>query len=322
MLRKKKKKNSMPDYYEELCISRAAQPEDVSKAYRMASLKYHPDNNTQLSGDKAKEYTHKFRFVAEAYEVLSNPKLRAVFDMYGEAGLTQMGYKFSGDAKKVFETFFGVDSPFQLLGSYKYFTKTGGNAKPAVTIPPLEIEVVVSFEDVYLGCTKHISYTTVHFDQNGRKTATTKDSVLEFVVARGMPVGSSVTFVGKGHSRDGAPAPGDVVCKLLAQPHSRFTLQNSNLVYEKKITLSEALSGLSMSVKTLDDRSLEVCIEEVVHPSYIRVLEGEGMPFFDEKGGAKSVTYGNLIITFKVEYPKYLSANQKVELARILSASE
>ena len=70
------------DYYKILGLqSRGASEEDIKKAYRKMALKYHPDKN------KAAGAEEKFKEIAEAYEVLSDPKKRQVYDQYGEEGL-------------------------------------------------------------------------------------------------------------------------------------------------------------------------------------------------------------------------------------------
>ena len=69
---------SQEDYYRTLGINREASAEEVKKAYRKLARKYHPDVNP---GDKQAE--ERFKKISEAYEVLSDPKKREVYDAYG-----------------------------------------------------------------------------------------------------------------------------------------------------------------------------------------------------------------------------------------------
>ncbi len=86
--------NQMPttpkhDYYETLGVSRAASDDDIKKAYRKLARKYHPDLNP---GDKSAE--GRFKNVQEAYEVLSEPKKREMYDQvgfYSDSGFPSAG---------------------------------------------------------------------------------------------------------------------------------------------------------------------------------------------------------------------------------------
>ncbi len=95
------------DYYEVLGVDRGASSEQVKRAYRKGALKCHPDN---FKGDKA-EGEAKFKELAEAYEVLSDPVKRQRYDRYGHAGLRDAGlHDFSkmgfGDIFSMFEDIF------------------------------------------------------------------------------------------------------------------------------------------------------------------------------------------------------------------------
>jgi molecular chaperone DnaJ len=71
------------DYYEVLGIDRSANPEQIKQAYRQLALKWHPDRNP------APEATDRFKEVAEAYAVLSDPTKRAQYDAAGHAGVSE-----------------------------------------------------------------------------------------------------------------------------------------------------------------------------------------------------------------------------------------
>src|SRR5438045_7119240 len=66
------------DYYETLGVPRKAESEDIRKSYRKLARKYHPDLNP---GDKSSE--ERFKNVQEAYDILSDPKKRQMYDQFG-----------------------------------------------------------------------------------------------------------------------------------------------------------------------------------------------------------------------------------------------
>lgn len=73
---------SKRDYYEVLEVERNATEAEIKKAYRQKAIQFHPDKNPDN-----KEAEEKFKEAAEAYEVLSNPEKKAMYDKYGHAGL-------------------------------------------------------------------------------------------------------------------------------------------------------------------------------------------------------------------------------------------
>ena len=68
------------DYYKMLGIPKGSNEEEIKKAYRRMALKFHPDKNTDANAED------KFKEIAEAYEVLSDPKKRVIYDQLGEEG--------------------------------------------------------------------------------------------------------------------------------------------------------------------------------------------------------------------------------------------
>ena len=71
------------DYYEVLAVGRDGTAEQIKQAYRQLALKWHPDRNT------APDATDKFREIAEAYAVLSDPAKRQAYDATGHAGVSE-----------------------------------------------------------------------------------------------------------------------------------------------------------------------------------------------------------------------------------------
>lgn len=79
------------DYYEILGVSKTASAEEIKKAYRKLAMQHHPDRN---QGDKASE--EKFKEVTEAYEVLSDPEKKRMYDQFGHSAFTQQGFGGAG----------------------------------------------------------------------------------------------------------------------------------------------------------------------------------------------------------------------------------
>lgn len=96
-------------YYEVLEVTREASPEEIKKSYKKLAVQFHPDRN---QGDDTASV--RFKEVAEAYEILSDPDTRSRYDRYGHAGVdgNMGGQGFGGfhDAMDLFGQLFGVQS--------------------------------------------------------------------------------------------------------------------------------------------------------------------------------------------------------------------
>ncbi|MCX5861516.1 MAG: molecular chaperone DnaJ [Deltaproteobacteria bacterium] len=100
------------DYYVVLEVNKAATPEELKKSYRQLALQYHPDRN---KGDKQAE--EKFKEAAEAYEVLSDPEKRQLYDRFGHAGLQQSGFTGFRNFDDIFSSFGDIFEEFFSFGS-------------------------------------------------------------------------------------------------------------------------------------------------------------------------------------------------------------
>jgi DnaJ family protein A protein 2 len=89
--------------YDVLEIQPGASEQEIKKAYRKLAMRYHPDKNAH-----SPEAADKFKEVGHAYEILSDPQKRQIYDQYGEEGLNGDGGMGGGmSAEDLFSQFFG-----------------------------------------------------------------------------------------------------------------------------------------------------------------------------------------------------------------------
>src|ERR687892_428451 len=110
------------DYYQLLGVDRGASDTEIKKGFRKLARELHPDVNRHDP-----EGEEKFKRAAEAYEVLSDPERRRVYDAFGEQGLRSGGWSPRaggfGNLEDILESFFGRGDP--LFGDMFGFSPSG-----------------------------------------------------------------------------------------------------------------------------------------------------------------------------------------------------
>lgn len=93
--KKKEKLSKKKDYYKVLGLDKSADESKIRKAYKLLALKWHPDKNTE-NESKRSMAEKKFKEINEAYEVLSDPKKKKMFDNGMDPNDPESGAGFSG----------------------------------------------------------------------------------------------------------------------------------------------------------------------------------------------------------------------------------
>lgn len=162
------------DYYDVLGINKSATEDEIKKAFRKKAMEFHPDRNKEPGAEE------KFKEVNEAYEVLSDPKKRQMYDQYGHAGVDGQGFAGGGagfDPFDIFNQFFGggaangdsVHTEFTSSGfdgfSDIFSSFFGGNASGASRRrysnerdANLMISITLTFVESIIGAKKTIEY--------------------------------------------------------------------------------------------------------------------------------------------------------------------
>ncbi|CAF2014494.1 unnamed protein product [Brassica oleracea] len=316
------------DYYNILKVNRNATEDDLKKSYRRLAMKWHPDKNpnTKLEAEA------KFKQISEAYDVLSDPQKRAIYDQYGEEGLTDMpppgstgnNGRANGfnprNAEDIFAEFFG-SSPFDFgsAGRSMRFQSDGGGMFGGRTYtdgavpkkpPPVESKLPCTLEELYSGSTRKMKISRSLIDTNGRQGQETE--VLTIDVKPGWKKGTKIKFPDKGNETVNQ-LPADLVFVIDEKPHDLFKRDGNDLITSKRVTLAEAIGGTTVSINTLDGRNVPVGVTDIISPGHEHVVTGEGMPVAKEPRNK-----GDLKIKFDVQFPTRLTTDQKSALKRVL----
>ncbi|CAN4097350.1 unnamed protein product [Withania somnifera] len=318
-------------YYEVLGIPKDSSQDELKKAYRKAAIKNHPDKG----GDP-----EKFKELAHAYDILSDPEKRELYDQYGEDALKEgMGGSGGGHSPfDIFESIFG--GAFGGGCSFR-----GSRMKQGEDIMHT---LRVSLEDLYNGTTKKLSLSRnilcpkcrgtgsksgasrrCHGCQGTGMRVTTRQivpgmiqqmqhvcpdcrgsvrgkkitqekKVLEVNVERGMLHGQKIIFNAEA---DEAPdtITGNVIFVLQQKNHSKFKRKSDDLYVEHNLSLIEALCGFQFVLTHLDGRQI------LIKSSPGEVIKPDKYKAINDEGMpnyGRPFIKGRLYIHFNVEFPE------------------
>ena len=271
------------DYYEVLGVNKNATDDELKKAYRKLAKKYHPDANP----DNKKEAEEKFKEVNEAYETLSDPQKRRMYDQFGADGPQGFGggqgpfgqggyYSYSssgfngfddfGDLGDIFSSFFGGG-----FGGRASSRKQNGPRKGA----DLNLRMEITFEQAFSGVEKEITVTRNETCDNCHGT--------------GAKPGTSVT---KCTMCNGTGQVTQVQNTILGQMQTRRTCTACHGTGEVIKEPCDICHGRGTVRK---QPRIKVKIPAGIDDNQTVVLRGEGEP--GEKGGPK----GDLYITVRIK---------------------
>ena len=304
------------EFYKLLGVAKNANENDIKKAYRKLAVKYHPDKSP---ADKKEEYTEKFKEISEAYEILSDPKKRQIYDKFGkEAALGNdngPGGSSGVNPFDIFNQFFGGHGGFSEMpeGFHQFHSmggmprgfssRFGGHNFTQRKATNSQYIINITLEEGYTGIKKEIIYNITNNDKYEEKK-----EIIE--IPKGCCQRIKMMKEGLGNKKKGLE-DGDLEIIVNIIEHELFKVNQNNLIHEKKIKFGTSLLGCKFQLKMLDGKDININIVGQIFNDEIRVIKNKGC--IDLRSGQQ----GDLIIKFEVEKCGYLSKNEISQLKTI-----
>jgi len=342
------------DFYKLLGISRNASHKEIKKAYRQKSLEFHPDKN------KSEGAAEKFSEIARAYEVLSDENTKEIYDTQGEEGIKrhEEGGRGGGGGDPFDDMFshFG----FNFGGGGQRNRDDGQRRTESVQIPlrldlkqlyngeMLELQYIrevlcknwedcvrkdstcsgpgvkVVRQQLAPGFVQQVETSAPQCVSRGKswrsnckacpdgKTETEKIE-LTIDVTKGMREGERITFEGVTDEKPGFTA-GDLHFIIQENEDRHFHREGDHLYMTKEIPLVDALTGFSLGLTHVDGHKFTVDVDGVTECDHVMRVPMKGMPRRSGRG------FGDLYITFEVDFPDTLTETQRDGIRKILSS--
>lgn len=291
-------------YYEILGVSNSASQDEIKKAFRKLSKKYHPD-----IAENKEEAEEKFKEISVAYDVLSDEQKRRMYDQLGHDAYVNGGSQgFNSNGFNDFSGFGGFSgfSGFSSSGDFSFediFSSFFGGGSQRVNIKGdnLTVALDVSLEDIANGATKEFKYK--------RRTKDGVETVTKTIkIPEGAMEGTRYSISGGGHIgqdyNDIKAEYGDLHILIREKKHKHFTRHNQfDLIYSLNLSPVSAILGDTVEIPLLNDEKTTINIPSGTQPDKVFKLSGKGLP---SKYGK-----GNLYIQVNILIPTKLSRKEK-----------
>ncbi|AMD19882.1 HCL269Cp [Eremothecium sinecaudum] len=339
--------------YDLLGVSPSAGDAEIKKGYRKAALKYHPDKPTGDT-EKFKEISEAFEILSDTKkrEIYDTYGLEAARGNAPGAGFGNGGSSggfggFGGgnsfsqeDAFHIFSQFFGgssggAGSPFGFStagtgddfgfgsgfpGGASFHASTGGipgafsgmsggsgmhsHSSPQHDEKVVQVNLPVSLEDLFVGRKKSFKIT-----RKGPGDISEKKQI-DIQLRPGWKAGTKITYKNEGDYNPATGGRQTLQFIIQEKPHEYFKRDGNDLEYTLPLTFKESLLGFSSKVKTIDGRQIHLSKSQPVQPSEKSRYPGQGMPLSKNPNER-----GDLIVSYKIDYPIYLNEAQKQAIA-------
>lgn len=305
----------MSDFYKVLGVSKDSNQEEIKKAYRKLSLKHHPDKN---GGNDT-----KFKNISEAYETLGDEGKRQMYNMQQNnpfanmGGMGGMGDMRGGGADEFLNMLFGGMGGMGGMGGIN-FANMGPNvrifrngvqvnAKPE----PLIKKIIITLQDSFNG-----TKVPIEIERNIRtNNVNTKEVERVYIdIPMGIDDNEMIILRGKGNIIN--DSRGDVKIHVTIKNNTEFVRKGLDLYYTKTISLKDALIGFTFDLHHISGKKYTINNNgTVITGDYKKMVRNMGMK--RERPHPASPMVGNLIISFKIDFPKELTKEQREAIEKV-----
>jgi len=269
----------MEDYYNLLGVSDKASDEEIKKAYRTSSLKHHPDRG----GDKS-----KFQSINEAFQTLGDPQKRKMYDMQkgnpfmggmpGMPGMPGMDGGMMGNPDDFLKMFFGGGIPFGMSGGPRVQIFRNGrpvNMNTMMKPTPINKTINITLAQAYKGVNIPVEVERWYQENDIKRVETERIYV---PIPMGIDNQEIIILENKGNVVSDK-IKGDVKVFINVENNTEFIRDGLDLLFQRKITLKEALCGFSFDIKHLSGKTYTInnTNGKIITTHYTKTIQHMGM---------------------------------------------
>jgi len=299
-------------FYDILGVNKNSTHDEIKKAFRGLSLKWHPDRNRDVNA------VDKFQKINEAYETLGDLQLREDYDN-SKTNLFDPNKQYN--MNDIFSSIFNVNLGNTMGGFSSFQGMPGGpriqifrNGCPINTQDsmqkPLPIIKTIALNMQQVLCSDQIPVEIERWIiENGIKKF--EKETIYVTIPKGVDDNELLTIRDKGNILNDE-CKGDIKIFMKIDNNTEFVRKGLDLLFNKTISLKESLCGFNFELKYINGKTYTINNNKgnIIPFNHTKTIPGMGL--------TREGHIGNLIIVFNIEFPKSLTEEQILKLNDIL----
>ena len=307
---------SYDNYYNILNLSKNATINDIKKAYRQLSMKFHPDKNLNSDSEQFNKINEAYSKLLDKYNsntiynadetynanamnnanAINNDILKYSNVNHNHNVNSNHNSNHNSNLNSNFNSNLNVNSNFNS-------NFNSNNAEDITT------NLTISFNESYNGCNKPIVVNRKITVNNviGNETET-----LYIPIPKGIDNNEIIALPNKGnvYISHGIISYSNIKVIISLLKHEVFERNGLDIIFVKTITLKEALLGFTFNLNHINNKNFKITCFEIINFNYEKVLPNMGF--------VRDTFVGNLIIKFNITFPLTISQETKVVLEKVL----
>ena len=301
------------NYYNILNLSKNANINDIKKAYRQLSIKFHPDKNNTRDSEQFNKINEAYSKLLDKYSIHdkynnethnNEVKIGELVSSFANANATNANATNANNANanaiNANANNANASSCSDIL-KYSYFSSNSSE--------DIIIDLNVTFNDAYNGCTKPIVVNRKIIVNNviGHEKET-----LYIPIPKGIDANEIIALPNKGnvYISNGIISYSNIKILICLIKNELFERNGLDIIFIKTITLKEALLGFSFNLTHINNKNFKITCSEIINFNYEKLIPNMGF--------IRDTFVGNLIIKFNITFPLTISQESKKLLEKLL----
>jgi len=295
---------SYDNYYNILNLSKNATINDIKKAYRQLSIRFHPDKNKNCDPEQFNKINEAYSKLLDKYNSNSIYNVAEIHNEIEKYHKNESNNDMLNYCNPNINSNFNSNLNHSLNLNHNINSNLNSNNAEDITT-----NLTISFNEAYNGCNKPI---VVNRKITVNNVIGNELETLYIPIPKGIDNNEIITLPNKGnvYIANGIISYSNIKVIISLLKQEVFERNGLDIIFVKTITLKEALLGFTFNLNHINNKNFKITCFEIINFNYEKVIPNMGF--------VRDTFVGNLIIKFNITFPLTISQESKQLLEKVL----